>query len=256
MGSQFIITVILARLLSPGDFGLLGMTTVFTGFVAIFNNMGISGALIQKQDADERHLSSAFWLNIAVGIVLTFLMIAASPLIASFYNKPQLEPIIMVMSLNYFLASFTIVQQTILAKNMDFKRLAARDIISVIAGGLVGITLAFCGFGVWSLVYQSITFTLINVILLWTVSPWRPKFIFSKKAIMDIFKFSVNLTGFNIVNYFGRNVDYLLIGKFLGAEALGFYSLAYKLMMVPLQNISWAISRVMFPALFRESRLI
>jgi Membrane protein involved in the export of O-antigen and teichoic acid len=248
VGSQFIITVILARLLSPGDFGLLGMITVFTGFATIFNDMGISGALIQKQDTDEKHLSSAFWLNIIIGVILTLLMMAASPLIARFYDVPQLEPLIIGMSLNYFIASFTIVQQAILTKDMDFKRLAARDIVAVIAGGLVGITLAYRGFGVWSLVYQSITFTLMNVILLWTVSPWRPKFIFSKEAILDIFKFSANLTGFSIVNFFGRNVDYLLIGKFLGAEALGFYTLAYKLMMVPLQNISWVISRVMFPA--------
>jgi Membrane protein involved in the export of O-antigen and teichoic acid len=248
VGSQFIITVILARLLSPSDFGLLGMITVFTGFATIFNDMGISGALIQKQDTDEKHLSSAFWLNIIIGVILTLLMMAASPLIARFYDVPQLEPLIIGMSLNYFIASFTIVQQAILTKDMDFKRLAARDIVAVIAGGLVGITLAYRGFGVWSLVYQSITFTLMNVILLWTVSPWRPKFIFSKEAILDIFKFSANLTGFSIVNFFGRNVDYLLIGKFLGAEALGFYTLAYKLMMVPLQNISWVISRVMFPA--------
>jgi PST family polysaccharide transporter len=247
-GSQFIITVILARLLSPSDFGLLGMATVVTGFVKIFNNMGISGALIQKQDTDENHLSSAFWLNIVVGVILTLLMMAVSPFIAWFYNKPQLEPIIMIISLNYFLASFTIIQETIITKDMDFKRLAARDIIAVIGGGLVGIILAYCGFGVWSLVYQSISSTLINAVLLWTVSPWRPKFIFSKQAIRDIFKFSVNLTGFNIVNYFSGNVDYLLIGKFLGAEALGFYTLAYKLVMVPQQNISAAISRVMFPA--------
>jgi PST family polysaccharide transporter len=111
--------------------------------------------------------------------------------------------------------------------------------------------LAYFGFGVWSLVYQSITFTLINAVLLWTFSSWRPKFIFSKVAIMDIFKFSINLTGFNIANYFSRNMDYLLIGKFLGAEALGFYSLAYKLMMIPIQNISWVIGRVMFPAYSR-----
>jgi PST family polysaccharide transporter len=248
VGSQFIITIILARLLAPSDFGILSMTTVFTGFVSIFSNMGIGGALIQKQDTDERHLSSAFWLNIIAGIVLTILMMAASPFIAWFYNKPQLEPIIMVMSLNYFLASFTIVQQTILAKNMDFKRLAARDIIAVITGGLVGIILAYYGFGVWSLVYQSITYTLMNVILLWTVSPWRPKFIFSKKAILDIFNFSANLTGFSIANYFSRNVDYLLIGKYLGAEALGYYTLAYKLMLVPLQNVSWVTNKVMFPA--------
>ena len=251
VGGQFIITITLMRLLSPSDFGFLGMAMAFTGFAAVFSDMGIGSALIQKQDTDENHLSSAFWLNIVVGISLTFIMITVSPLIARFYNTPQLEPIIMVMSLNFFLASFSVVQRALLTKEMDFKRLIARDIIAVIAGGSVGIALAYYGFGIWSLVYQILAYTIINNIILWNISPWKPKMLFSRRAINDIFTYSANLTGFNIINYLARNVDYLLIGKFLGAEALGFYALAYKLMMVPLQNISAVISKVTFPAYSR-----
>ena len=246
--SQFIVTMILARLLAPSDFGLLAMATVFANFAMIFSEMGISSALIQKQDAHDRHYYSAFWFNVAVGIFLTLVFVVCSPLIAWFYKKPQLQPILMVISVNFFLSSFGVIQQTILTKEMDFKKLAVRDIVAVVASGIVGIYLAYHGFGVWSLVYQLIAYTLFSGIILWTVSPWRPKLVFAMQDIKDIFNFSANLTGFNIINYFARNIDQLLIGKFLGAQALGYYSLAYKIMLYPLQNISAVIGRVMFPA--------
>ncbi len=246
--SQFIITIILARLLSPDDFGLLAMATVFVNFVMIFSEMGISSALIQKQDTHDRHYYSAFWLNIVVGLCLTLFFIAVSPLIARFYKKPELVPILAVISLNFFLSSFVIIQQTILTKEMDFRKLAIRDVIAVIIAGIVGVVLAYNGFGVWSLVFQSVIFTLANAVLLWTLSSWRPKFSFAIQDIKDIFNFSANLTGFQIANYFSRNIDQLLIGKFLGTQALGYYSLAYKIMLYPLQNISSVIGKVMFPA--------
>ncbi|MDD5546111.1 MAG: MOP flippase family protein [Candidatus Omnitrophica bacterium] len=249
--SQLVITIILARLLSPDDFGLLAMATVFINFAMIFSEMGISSALIQKQDTNDRHYYSAFWFNIIVGVLLTLVFIAVSPIIAWFYNKPELQPILIVISVNFFLSSFVIIQQTILSKEMDFKKLAIRDILAVAISGIVGIYLAYHGFGVWSLVYQSVIFTLLNAILLWTVSTWRPKFVFAIQDIKDIFHFSANLTGFNVVNYFARNVDQLLIGKYLGAEALGYYALAYKIMLYPIRNISWVIGKVMFPAFSR-----
>lgn len=246
--SQIIITTILARLLSPDDFGTLAMVTVFTNFAMIFSEMGVSSALIQKQDTHDRHYYSAFWLNIFAGIGLTLVFMAASPLIAWFYKKPELNPILLVVAFNFLFSSFTIIQQTILTKEMDFKSLAVRDIVAVILAGIIGITLAYHGFGVWSLVYQLLSFTLINAILLWFLSPWRPRLQFAVSDIKDIFHFSAHLTGFNILNYFSRNIDQLLIGKFLGTQALGYYSLAYKIMLYPLQNISWVISKVMFPA--------
>ena len=245
---QLVITAILARLLSPNDFGLLGMALVFVNFAYIFNEMGMTGALIQKQDAQEKHYSSVFWLNILSGIVLMLITIISSPFIAKFYNKPELENILKVISLNFVIASFSMVQKTLFTKEMEFKKLAIIELVAVITGGVVGIILAYLGYKVWSLVYQLLTFTFVNMLLLWLVSKWKPKLIFSLSAIKDIFKFSINLTGFNVLNYFARNIDKLLIGKFLGSQALGFYSLAYRLMIYPLRNISWVVSKVMFPA--------
>lgn len=247
--SQIIVTTILARLLSPDDFGTLAMVTVFINFAMIFSEMGVSSALIQKQDTHDRHYDSAFWLNIFVGIGLTLIFMAASPLIAWFYKKPELSPILLVVAFNFLFSSFTIIQQAILTKEMNFRSLAIRDIIAVILSGIIGIILAHHGFGVWSLVYQFLAFTIINAFLLWILSPWRPRLRFALSDIKDIFHFSAHLTGFNILNYFSRNIDQLLIGKFLGAQALGYYSLAYKIMLYPLQNISAIIGKVMFPAL-------
>ncbi len=246
--SQFIITVILARLLAPTDFGLLGMAMVFTGFIAIFSELGLSGALIQKQNADEGHYSSAFWLNVLVGVVLTIGFIFAAPVIAAFYRRPELESILVVLAFNFLLSSFTIVQQAILTKNMDFKALMVRDLAAVIAAGIAGIFFAYRGFGVWSLVIQLFVFTCVNNILLWSCSSWRPKWVFRLESLKDIFHFSSHMTGFQIVNYFARNVDSLLIGRFLGSQALGYYTLAYKLMMFPIQNFTWVLNKVMFPA--------
>ena len=246
--SQFIIVAILARLLSPDDFGLLGMATVFTYFISIFNEMGISSALIQKQDLSDIHYSSVFWLNIVTGILLTVVTIVIAPLISDFYDKPMLLNILKVISVSFIVASVGVVQQTILTQKMEFRKLAVIEISSLIVGGVIGIGCAYKGLGVWSLVFQLVAFTATNALLLWSFSEWRPKFLFSLNAIKDIFHFSMNMTGFTVVNYFSRNIDYLLIGKFLGAQALGYYTLAYKLMIYPLMNVSWVISKVMFPA--------
>jgi len=249
--SQFVITAVLARLLAPSDFGLIGMATVFTGFALIFGELGIGGAIIQKQDLREEHCSSAFWLNVLIGLLLTGLFILLSPLIASFFETPELRMIVVILSLNFILSSFAVVQQAILTKAMQFRALMVRDLGAVILSGIVGVACAIRGLGVWSLVAQTLTYTVANNLFLWHFSHWRPRFTFSRAAIGDIFRFSANMTGFQFVNYFARNLDHLVVGKFLGAQALGYYTLAYKLMMLPMQNSTWVINKVMFPAFSR-----
>jgi O-antigen/teichoic acid export membrane protein len=246
--SQVIISAILARLLAPSDFGLLALTTVFTGFAMIFGDMGVSYALIQKQDVEDKHWSSAFWLNIFLGCFLSIFFIVFAGIIARFLNCPESKALLQVMSLNFVLAAFTIIPQAMLMKSMDFKHLMFRDIVSTVLAGVIGIMAALWGGGVWSLVYQLLSFTIVNNLLLWSFCRWRPKLFFSWEHLKSIFNFSLNMTGFQVINYLSRNTDQLLIGKFLGPGLLGYYSLAYKLMLMPLQNISWTISRVAFPA--------
>ncbi|MBP6342888.1 MAG: MOP flippase family protein [Candidatus Omnitrophica bacterium] len=246
---QFGVNVALARLLLPADFGLVAMASVFIYFASIFADMGVSSALIQRKNVTQAHWSSAFWLNVMIGMILAVFFYLCAPLIANFYNHPKLADVIAVLSVHFFLSSFTIIQQTMLTKNMEFYSLMIRDIVSVFLSGLVAIYLAFKGWGVWSLVVQILVSTVLNNIFLWTSSSWRPSFIFSISALKDFLAFSVNLTAYQVINYFARNMDQVLIGKFLGSEVLGYYSLAYKLMMLPLQNISWVLSKVMFPVL-------
>lgn len=246
---QFGINVVLAHLLIPADFGLVAMACVFINFASIFSDMGVSSALIQRKHVTETHWSSAFWLNILFGILLTLVFYLSAPLIARFYNHPELAPIIALLSVNFFLSSFTIVQQSILTKNMEFYALMVRDIAAVFLSGILAIYLAFKGWGVWSLAVQMLVNTIIGIFFLWGSSPWRPRFEFSIPALKDFFFFSTHLTAFQVVNYFARILDQMLIGKFLGSEILGYYSMANKLMMLPLQNISWVLSKVMFPVL-------
>lgn len=245
---QVIVTIILARLLLPEDFGILSMAAVFTGLISVFNDFGIGSAIIQKQDLTDNDLSSIFWFSVCIGIVTTLLTVAVSPLIAAFYDKEILIPLLSLMALGFFLTSLSTVQQSLLMKEMNFKKIAIVETTSTACGGIVAIYLAFQGYGVWSLVWQGLTTTIIMVLLLWVTSQWQPKFKFYLSSIKSVLGFSLNLLGFSAVNYFSRNVDYLLIGKFLGAESLGYYTLAYRLMLYPLQNISTVISKVLFPA--------
>ena len=245
---QIVIIIVLARLLLPEDFGIIAMAMVFTGLIAIFNDFGIGIAIIQKQNLTDEELSSIFWFSICIGLLATLFTIAVSPLIAAFYKKDILIPLIALMSLGFFFTACSTVQQSLLMKEMNFKKLALIEILSALIGGMVAIYLAYKGYGVWSLAWQTLTTSFITTGLLWMGRKWTPLFRVNYNGIRTILRFSLHLLGFRILDYFSSNVDYLMIGRFLGAEALGYYTLAYRLMINPLQNISKVVSRVLFPA--------
>ena len=246
---HFVTIVILARLLTPEDFGLLAMTVVFTNFVMIFNDFGLTAALIQHKETNEEHHSSIFWVNILTGFILTLLIIALAPIIANFYDEVRITAIVSVLALTFFISSFGIVQSALFARKLNFKSLAIIEVLAVVVSGIMAIIFAFSGFGVWSLVWQQIVRNLITAILLWKFSSWRPRFLFKWKRVKELLGFGMNLVGFGFINYFSRNFDNLIIGKFLGSISLGFYNMAYQLLLFPLNNISNTIGRVMFPSL-------
>jgi len=248
-GLMFVIMVVLARLLSPHEFGLVAMVTVITSFANLFAEMGFSAALIQKQDIQPIHLSSVFWLNVIAGGALTLLFILGAPLLAAFYNEPALIPLTIASAVNFSIASLGIVQMTLKTKAMDFQTLSLVEITATGVAGGVAIGLAYGGFGVWSLVGQSLVLSGVTVILLWLLSDWRPRFQLHWGYIKELLGFSVSLFGTNILNYWARNIDYLLIGRFLGTDPLGIYYRAYDIMLVPLTSVSRVLSRVMFPSL-------
>lgn len=246
---QFIISIILIRLLTPKDFGLIGMIMVFIGFASLFSEMGFGAALIQKKEIEERHLSSIFWLNIVTGLILTGILLAIAPVIATFYNEPRLKLFTMVLSTTFFIGSLSIVQKTILIRSMNFRMLAIIETLTMSIAGIFAIILAFLGLGVWSLVWQAFVSAIIGVIILWVHSDWKPYLQFNRDAVKELFGFSGNLLGFNVFNYWARNMDNLLIGKVIGSSGLGIYNRAYYLMLTPLSQISSIVGKVMFPVL-------
>lgn len=247
--SGFVVLAVLARLLKPSDFGLMAMVAVFTNILANVNDLGLSTAIIHKQDFKEEHLSSAFWFNLLVGIVITAVFLVIAPLIARFYSKIALTPIIMVLSVTFTFTSFGSIQVALFQKRMDFKTLAIVETSASILAGATAIVLAALGFGVWSLVAQALVATFIVAVLAFTLSGWRPKLIFRWRPLWELISYGLHVMGFSITDFFSRNLDNLMIGKFLGSLQLGFYAIAYRLLLFPLGTISNVIGRVVFPAL-------
>lgn len=246
---HFGVSVVLARTLSPREFGLMGMIVVFTGFAGLFRELGFGSAIIQKQDLQPRHLDSVFWVNVASGVALTAAFVAASGWIAAFYGEPLLGPLTRVVALNFLLGSLAIVQRKMLAKSMDFRRLFIVETLAIALSGLVAIIAALSGLGVWSLVAQSLALTVVSVAMLWLFSAWRPAFRMDIGAIRDLFAYSANLLGFNVLNYWTRNLDNVLIGRFIGSAPLGIYARAYGLMLLPIAQVTSVLTGVMFPAM-------
>jgi O-antigen/teichoic acid export membrane protein len=242
-------TVVLARLLSPKEYGLLGMVLVFTGFANYVADMGLGASIIQKATLSDRHLNSVFWLNAATGLALTVIFALAAPLVASFYGEPQLYLLTVAIAPNFLLGSLNVVQNALLDKALNFRIKFWIEIVAAFASGLVALVLALRGWGVWSLVGQSLALTTVRVLMMWVQSSWRPAMAFDFSAIRELMRFSGHLTGFGAVFYWSQNVDKLIIGRWIGSSALGIYTLADKLMRLSLANINDVTSSVMFPAL-------
>jgi len=248
---SFLAAIALARLLSPTDFGLVGMVAVFVGFLGVLSDTGVTAALIQRQRVEEAHLSSVFWLNVGVGAALACTAWLAAPLVADFYDQAGLTAVVRWSALALAIGTLSVVQYALAVRQLEFKRITLIEIGSVISSAAVAVAMAMNGYGFWSLVGQTLAGSIVKAAALWLSAGWRPKAAWKSAAVKDVAAFSLSIAGFNLVNYFSRNVDYLLIGKYLGPEALGYYTLAYKLMLYPLQNVSAVVARVAFPLLAR-----
>ena len=246
---QFTITTILARLLAPRDFGLLAMIVVVTGFLNLFRDFGLAPAIVQRKKLTDDHLSSGFWINVLTGVLLALVLIATIPVVARFYREPRLIPVATVLASTFVISAFGVIQTALLTREFRFKALGLIEILAVSTGGALSIFLAICGVGVWSLVWQQIVMSTVTVLLLWRCSSWRPRLVFTWGPARELLGFGLHLTAYNFINYFSRNLDSLLIGKFLGASPLGVYNLAYRLSLFPMTNLSNVIGRVMFPGL-------
>jgi O-antigen/teichoic acid export membrane protein len=245
----FITSVLLARLLLPEDFGLLAIATVFSGFAATLVDAGLGEALIQRKVLDDAHLNSVFFLSIAIGLLAAMVFWFAAPALASLYAAPILEPVCRVLALGLILGALGTVPRALRRRRMELRVLAAVDVVATCLGGIVAVSLAASGAGVWSLLASSLLGTAVAAAILWAGCPWRPRAEFHGEACREVMRFSGGLVGFNMVNYWARNLDNLLIGWMLGAAALGVYARAYFLMLLPIYQVTSVIATAMLPAL-------
>lgn len=241
----------LARLLSPEAFGLVALASVFTAFIEIFLDQGFSAAIVQRSDLEREHLDTAFWVTILVGFLLTVGAIAASGLVAALFSEPRLAPVLRWLSLGFVLSALSSTQTAILQRQLAFKSLAARSLAATTVGGVAGISMAFAGFGVWSLVVQNLANGLAGAIVLWRASDWRPGFSLSRKHYKELFSFGVSVVGNNTLNVLVRRSDDFLIGYFLGPTLLGYYTIGYRLLLVIIRLVTGITNAVAFPTFSR-----
>lgn len=244
--------IYLSRILSPNDFGLVAMVTIFSSFAALFIDLGFGVALVQKKEATQEHYSSVFWFNLAIGTTLYLLFFLLAPVLSAFYGQPELTFLVRVVCLSFIITSITSVQSNLLIKELKFKKKSIFNWIALFSGYITAIVMALKGYGVWSIVFMTLITASINSILFWLTSSWRPSFVFHWEKIKELSKFGLNVLGDTTINYWSRNFDNFIIAKYLGSSELGIYTRAYSLMLLPLKNISTVISRVMFPAFSKK----
>jgi O-antigen/teichoic acid export membrane protein len=248
-GITFIVGIILARILTPKEFGLIGMITIFIAISTSFINSGFSQALIRKIDCTETDYSTVFYFNLIVGILFWGILFIAAPKISRFFEEPQLISLVRVLGIVLVIDSLTMIQRTTLTRRVDFKLLTKVSVIANIVSGAIGITMAILGFGVWSLVAKTISQQGINSSLLWLWNRWRPLWVFSINSFKELFSFGSKLLASGLIDTVYNNVYYLIIGKYFTADELGFYTRADAFKNLPAQNINGIMSRVTYPVL-------
>ncbi len=247
-GIALLIFIILALFIDPADFGILAMAMAWIAFIQVFSELGFGAALIQKQSVTTKHYSTIFVINVAVGIFLTFIGILLSWPCALFFKTPNIQPVVVILSIGFLINSFSLTQMAIAQREMRFRDLAIRDISAALIGGIAGIILAWLKYGIWALVIQSLVTYLIGSLLLWHMLQWRPTISeFSLQCAKELWSYSSKIFAFNIFKYFAQNTDKLLIGYLLGPVALGLYTFAFKLVVFPASNIVGAIGSYLFP---------
>lgn len=248
-GMSFLFSVILARMLDPSDFGIIAMITIFFAVAQSFVDSGFSNALVRKTDRREEDLSTCFYFNIGVGIMAYIVLFLIAPLVASFYNQPILSPIIRITGLSVVLNSLCVVQQALFTIKIDFKSQAKVTLSATIISGIVGVVLAYQGYGVWALVWQGVVLSLVRMGLLWLMSKWRPTTGFSKSSFNYLFGYGSKLLASGLLDTIYNNIYPIVIGKFYTPAQLGNYSRALSFAQLPSSNITSILQRVTFPVL-------
>lgn len=243
---------ILARLLTAADYGVMAMATVVTNFALLLRDLGTAAAIVQRDDLREETKATVFWLNVAMGWLIALVLLAFSSLISQYFATDELVPVLAALAVVFPIASAGAVHQALLERRSAFRVLARIEIVASGAGLLGAIAAAVSGAGVYSFVIQAVLTAGLSCIQLWMVSGWRPVARPAWSEVQGLMAFSGNLSLFNFINYFSRNADGMIVGRYLGSVALGSYSMAYKLMLFPVQNLSWVATRALYPVMSRH----
>ena len=244
-------TMILARILAPEAFGLLAMVVAVTSFVTLFKDLGLSMATVQQAEVSGEQVNALFWINVAVSAGVTLVMGALSPAIAWFYAEPRLVEITLALATGLLVSGFSVQHQALMKRQMRFTALAVVEVAATLGSVLVAVAAAWQDTGYWALVFQQLSRELFITLGSWIACTWRPGRPAWASGLRSMLAFGGNLTGFRLVNYFARNADDILIGRFVGAQGLGYYTKAYKLLLAPIELIRRPISNVVIPSLSR-----
>lgn len=246
-GIQFFVSIIMARLLMPEEFGLIGMISVFMAVGSSLMDSGLTQSLIRTENPDQEDYSTVFFFNLAGSIIIYFILFFTAPLIASFFNQPILVDILRLYCFSFVIKAFSAVQLTRLTKVMDFKTQMTVAIPSLIASGILGVFLAYHDYGVWSLVWMTLFQALLNTIQLWWKTGWKPSLIFNMEKFKYHFQFGYKLTLSGLLDTIFKNIYQIIIGKYFLAAQVGFYTKANSLKQLPVSNISRALNKVTYP---------
>ena len=247
-GVQFIVQIILARLLLPEDYGIIALIVVFISISQTFVQSGLGIALIQKKEVTDEDYSSVFYLTLVVALVFYGILFLAAPFIAAFYNQPLATPVLRILGLTLFFGAVNTIQNAVIARNFQFRKLFISSLGAVFLSGVVGIAMAYAGYGVWALVGQQLTSTIALCVIMWLTVKWRPKLLFSLKRVKGLFSFGWKILASELVNVTYNNLSFLIIGKLYPASMLGHYTKGREFPNVLVTNINSSIQAVMFPA--------
>ena len=252
IGVQLLSLAWLSRLLTPADYGLVAMAMVVTNLANLVRDMGTAQALIQRETLNDETILTSFWFTVGIGLVLGVAVAVLAPLAALAFEAHAVTGILLLLAVTFPVLGSTTVHQALLERDSRFPLLARIAAVSAVSGLAVGVTAAYLGAGAYSLALNSLTSAVVSSGQLWLVAPLRPRWCWSRHEFRGIRQFSDYLVGFNLVNYFSLNADSMIIGRFLGADSLGLYSLAYKIVDFPLTNLTFVASRALYPVMSRQ----
>ena len=249
--TNFIVFMVLARLLSVRDFGLFGMVLVVMGFVSALSNLGFHSALVQRDEVQDSDWSTLFWFSMVFGTFVSLATLGMSWPVAWFYGDARVQPLLAVMAFQFLISSANGTHQAMLSREMDFKFLSKMNIVAELLSGFVAVGLALVGFGIWSLVAKAMMYDVTRGAMLWVRQSWRPSWTFDFGMLRENSRYSSGFFKDNLIHMWSRQADNLFVGRFLGSEALGFYTRAYTVMLMPLRQTQAVASKVMFSGLSR-----